>query len=83
AVLPEHEGGPDPSRDLASKEHFAQLDRELARLPLRLKRAFVYTVFDQLSYEEVARIEGVRVGTIKSRVHRARRRLLKGMAHEE
>jgi RNA polymerase sigma-70 factor (ECF subfamily) len=41
-------------------------------LPNRQRRAFVLVEFEGLSYEQVARIEATRLGTIKSRLHRAR-----------
>lgn len=69
---------PEPRRPagqvdaLVRDELYAQLDRALNRLPAKKRRAFVLTQIEQLSYEEVAQIEGTRSGTIKSRVNRAR-----------
>ena len=31
--------------------------------------------FEKLTYEEIAQIEGAKVGTIKSRIHRAKKKL--------
>jgi len=60
--------GADPER----REELRALDRALAELPVARRTAFVLTVIHGLSHAEVARIEGVRVGTVKSRVARAR-----------
>jgi RNA polymerase sigma-70 factor (ECF subfamily) len=37
--------------------------------------AFLLRVYERLPYTEIARVLGVRTGTAKSRVHRARKRL--------
>jgi len=48
------------------------LDKAIASLPAKYKTAFILRDVDQLSYEEVARILEVPLGTVKSRVNRAR-----------
>lgn len=48
------------------------LNRAIATLPVKYKTAFVLRDVDQLSYEEVAQILEVPLGTVKSRVNRAR-----------
>ena len=65
----------DPERE----ELMRELDRRLAELPGKLRRALVLAEFEGLEYEEIARIERTRVGTIKSRIHRARSRLRTGL----
>jgi RNA polymerase sigma-70 factor (ECF subfamily) len=73
--LPEMPSSRNPSHELSDKETFMQLDEALKTLPEKLRRAFVLAEFEQLPYEEVARIEGARLGTIKSRINRARARI--------
>jgi RNA polymerase sigma-70 factor (ECF subfamily) len=53
----------------------SELEGALERLPLDQREALVLVVFDGLSYEEAANICGMAVGTIKSRVFRARAKL--------
>lgn len=48
------------------------LDKAVAKLPVKYKTAFVLRDINQLSYEEVAQVLGVPLGTVKSRVNRAR-----------
>ena len=43
-----------------------------ATLPPKYKTAFLLRDVEQMSYEEVAQILGVPLGTVKSRVNRAR-----------
>jgi RNA polymerase sigma-70 factor (ECF subfamily) len=73
--LPEQADEHNPSDRLTQKELFAGLDRVLRTLPLTHQRAFVMAEFERLSYEQIAQIEGVRLGTVKSRINRAKTRL--------
>jgi len=74
-ILPEMPDSRNPSDELSDKEIFTQLDEALKTLPGKLQRAFILAEFEQMPYEEIARIEGARLGTIKSRINRARARL--------
>lgn len=73
--LPEQidEGG--PYVQATDREAFARLDEALASLPAAQQRAFALVELEELSYEETAQIEAARVGTIKSRVNRAKAKL--------
>jgi RNA polymerase sigma-70 factor (ECF subfamily) len=53
----------------------AEMVAALERLPPEQREALVLIGFDGLSYEDTANICGVAVGTIKSRVNRARTKL--------
>lgn len=70
--------GDDPGaaeRSMAQAQLFARLDRALQDLPESQRVAFVLAEIQQLTLEETAQIEGVGVGTIKSRVSRAKQKL--------
>jgi RNA polymerase sigma-70 factor (ECF subfamily) len=56
-------------------ETFARLDAALELLPLDQRTAFVLAEIQELPYAEIALIEDVELGTIKSRVSRAKQRL--------
>jgi RNA polymerase sigma-70 factor (ECF subfamily) len=64
-----------PADALAETDFFAQLDRALEALPLDQKTAFVLAEIQGLSHAEISRIEGAPVGTVKSRISRAKERL--------
>ncbi len=64
-----------PDRALASKETAAQIWRALERLPFDQRTALVLREIDGLRYEEIAFSLGVAVGTVKSRLTRARQAL--------
>jgi RNA polymerase sigma-70 factor (ECF subfamily) len=74
-LLPEPPPRADPQRPedrLVEKELQEHLDRSLARLPVEQKTAFVLAEFVGLATEEIARIENVEPGTIRSRLSRAK-----------
>jgi RNA polymerase sigma factor (sigma-70 family) len=64
---------PDP--DPARRELGVVLDEEIARLPDRFRSAVVLCDMGGLSYDEAAQQLGCAVGTLKSRLSRAREKL--------
>lgn len=83
AQVPDRE---DPARaeDPVSREEARRrLDAELARLPDEQRAAFVLLEVHGLALAEVASIEGVPRGTVKSRASRARARLRAALTREE
>ncbi|MDD9938619.1 MAG: RNA polymerase sigma factor [Myxococcales bacterium] len=72
--LPAHEQG-RPDVSLARRELSAQLWGALQALPVEYRTAIVLFDVEGFSQEEVAAVEGVAVGTIKSRLSRGRRQL--------
>ena len=73
--LPQKSCSHDPSEAMAQEEFFAKLDTTLQALPSKQRQAFVLAEFEKLSYEQIAQIEDVRLGTIKSRINRAKKKL--------
>jgi RNA polymerase sigma factor (sigma-70 family) len=76
AELPDVVDLRSPERAASEAELFRQLDAALGALPFEQRSAFVLAHLQGLSYEEVGTIEGVGVGTVKSRIARAREKLL-------
>lgn len=64
--------GPAPDRVLAQKELAARLSQALDRLPFEQRTAIVLREVDGLSYEEIAFSLNIAIGTVKSRLTRAR-----------
>ncbi len=64
-----------PDRLLASKETASKIWQALDRLPFDQRTALVLREVDGLRYEEIAFSLGVAVGTVKSRLTRARQAL--------
>lgn len=57
-----------------------EVDDALARLPVDLRTAFVLTQVLGMEYAEAAKVVGCPIGTIRSRVARARGRLVDDLA---
>lgn len=73
--LPESNNGASPDRLLGQKQLAERLRVALDALPFDQKTAVVLREIDGLSYEEIGFSLGVAVGTVKSRLARAREAL--------
>jgi len=65
----------DPETSLVRRETQEQLGRAVDALPLPFREVIVMREIQQLSYKEIAAVTGVPVGTVMSRLSRARGRL--------
>jgi RNA polymerase sigma-70 factor (ECF subfamily) len=68
---------PDSGLDLRD------LEQGLAQLPPEQREVLLLVCLEQMSYEQVSAIVGVPIGTVMSRLHRARKRLRGWMAGEQ
>ncbi|MBF2035097.1 MAG: sigma-70 family RNA polymerase sigma factor [Leptolyngbyaceae cyanobacterium T60_A2020_046] len=66
---------PSPVDTLMTQEFYGQLQQAIAALPEVFRITIVLREIQGLSYEEIAEITGVSLGTVKSRIARARHRL--------
>jgi RNA polymerase sigma-70 factor (ECF subfamily) len=66
---------PSPFDELASKETARAVDRALSRIPEAYRTAVILRDLEEFSYEEIAEILQVSLGTVKSRVARGREAL--------
>ena len=64
-------------RQFEKKELMDEIDSVLARLPQPFARALSAFFIEGKSQEEIAKVEGLSVGAIKTRVHRAKREFKK------
>lgn len=61
-----------PRADSAQKkQETSLLHRALMRLPAEKRELLILCRFHELKYEEIARLVGCEVGTVKTRIHRA------------
>lgn len=81
--LPERADRSTPVSRLAQQEFFDRLDGALRSLPAKLKTAFVLAELEGLPYKQIAQVEGVRLGTIKSRISRAKEKLRSALGNFE
>jgi len=62
----------NPEQLLATQQINATVTKALRELPKELRLAITLREFDGLSYEEIAEIMGCPIGTVRSRIFRAR-----------
>jgi len=62
----------NPEQLLATQQINATVTNALKKLPKELRLAITLREFDGLSYEEIAEIMGCPIGTVRSRIFRAR-----------
>jgi RNA polymerase sigma factor (sigma-70 family) len=65
-----------PETALIAKADAARLEAAIAALPLQFRETLVLRDVQGLDYREIAAVTGVPVGTVMSRLARARRRLM-------
>ncbi len=68
--------GPSPLAALGTREAEAAVRRALAELPEAQREVLVMRHFEDLSYAEMAELLDVPIGTVMSRLYRARQALL-------
>jgi RNA polymerase sigma factor (sigma-70 family) len=66
---------PGPDESLSTNEFYGQLREAIADLPESFRTTIVLREIEGMAYEEIAEITGVSLGTVKSRIARARLRL--------
>lgn len=64
-----------PQEALTTHEFYGQLREAIADLPEAFRVTIVLREIEGMAYEEIAEITGVSLGTVKSRIARARQRL--------
>ena len=81
ARLPTREAGPEAAFDAT---HFDDdVQRALDALSPDFRAAVVLCDIEGLSYEEIAATLGVKLGTVRSRIHRGRAQLREALAHRD
>jgi RNA polymerase sigma-70 factor, ECF subfamily len=68
---------------LMSRSELRRLDRLIEALPAPLREAIVLRELQEMGYREIAEITGVPIGTVMSRLHRARTALRRAWEGEE
>ncbi len=76
--------GPLPDHAVESRESSEWLERVLAGLPPRYRAVITLRYVEDLSYEEIASLLGLPLGTVKAQIHRAHAQVRKRLeAHPE
>ncbi|WP_437229964.1 sigma-70 family RNA polymerase sigma factor [Planctomicrobium sp. SH661] len=70
----------DPTRNLQTDDAQRQVRAALDQLGTEYRDAIVLKEIEGLSYEEIAELSGCPIGTVRSRIHRARQLLRERLA---
>jgi RNA polymerase sigma-70 factor (ECF subfamily) len=73
----------DPETSLLRAEKAELVRESLAELPAEYREVLVLRELEQLSYREIASIAGIPLGTVMSRLSRARQRLQQSLCQPE
>jgi RNA polymerase sigma-70 factor, ECF subfamily len=82
ADLPEKIDRHTPPEEAARKEFFSRLDRTLDLLPPGEKSAFVLAELVGLPHDQIAQLETIALGTVRSRLSKAKEKLRTLLKHE-
>ena len=75
--------GDDPETALIRADDRGRLDQLIAALPSEFRECLVLREMEELSYKEIATVIGVPIGTVMSRLSRARQMMQRGWIKEE
>ncbi|KII00591.1 RNA polymerase sigma70 factor [Streptomonospora alba] len=72
---------PSPAQSFDDRHFDADIQSALDDLPAEFRAPVVLCDIEGLSYEEIAATLGVKLGTVRSRIHRGRAQLRKALEH--
>ena len=67
------DGEPDPEFNLIQKQASATMDQLIQNLPVAYREVVILREIEELSYKEIADVIGMPIGTVMSRLARARK----------
>ncbi len=78
-TLEQPDTAPGPRQEAEGREMLAHMDRELQHLSLEHREVLILRFVENLSYDEIAKVLHANLGTVKSRICRARQELRQRM----
>ena len=76
AVMTKESEEPDPESSHELKVQAQLINEAIEKLPVEFREVVILRELEELSYKEIAAITGIPIGTVMSRLSRARKRLL-------
>lgn len=75
-VMTKESDVPDPESSHEMKVQAELINEAIEKLPVEFREVVILRELEELSYKEIAAITGIPIGTVMSRLSRARKRLL-------
>ena len=75
-VMSKESDDPDPEASHVLKVQGQLISEAIERLPIEFREVVILRELEELSYKEIAVVTGIPIGTVMSRLSRARKRLL-------
>jgi RNA polymerase sigma factor (sigma-70 family) len=72
-----------PETEFLKKADKLLIQKMLEKLPVEFREVIVLKEYDDMSYKDIAKVLGAPIGTVMSRLARAREKLLQMLQHEE
>src|SRR6185312_600739 len=72
----------DPEKALIASADLAHIDALIAALPVELRETLVLRELEELPYRDIAQVTSVPIGTVMSRLWRARKMLVRAAGRE-
>ncbi|MCP2520682.1 sigma-70 family RNA polymerase sigma factor [Candidatus Aminicenantes bacterium AC-335-A11] len=76
-------GKKTPAEEYEKKELARKIEKTINKLSLDLKELFILRHINELSYEEIAQIKNIPIGTVKNKVFRAKEKIKKLLEKEK
>ena len=76
AVMTKESDEPDPEVSHVLKVESQLINEAIEKLPVEFREVVILRELEELSYKEIAAVTGIPIGTVMSRLSRARKRLL-------
>ena len=76
AVMTKESDTPDPESSHEMKVQAQLINEAIEKLPVEFREVVILRELEELSYKEIALITGIPIGTVMSRLSRARKRLV-------
>lgn len=76
SLIEKTESFSNPLDELIEDENERRLFGAIMALPIQFRSVFILRTLEEMSYEEIARYLNISIGTVDSRLHRSRERLV-------
>ena len=82
-LVPQKLEDPDGLERMISDENYSSIDQALKKIPVKYRICLVMKEIEEIPYQEIADILGISIGTVRSRIYRAKEALKKLLSERQ